>query len=77
MAKSSRIQTDLVTIRIRNVSGVRIISGFCVIGSASPCLGFLTINSRVRRAANCLLRNGFVIIGTSRNAVVFQRNRVV
>ncbi|MCR8634169.1 hypothetical protein [Paenibacillus radicis (ex Xue et al. 2023)] len=77
MAQTTRIQTDLVTIRFRNVSGARFITGFCVIGSSSPCQGFLTINRRVGPAANCLLRNGFVLIGSSRNAVVYQRNRIV
>jgi hypothetical protein len=70
------IRTDLVTIRFRFTNArVPIITGFCVIGSSSPCRSLLVINGSVRRVARCLRRNGFILISSQSNSLLFRRIR--
>lgn len=70
------VQTDLVTIRFRLTNiRVPIITGFCVIGSASPCRNLLVINGSVRRVARCLRRNGFILICSRGNSLLYRRIR--
>lgn len=72
------VHTDLVTIRFRhNTSRVPIFTGFCVIGSASPCRNLLVINGSVRRVSRCLRRNGFVLLSSHRNSLLFRRTRLL
>jgi hypothetical protein len=61
---------DVVTIRFVDDR----ITGFCVIGTASPCNGFLVDGLRVSRAIRCLLANGFIIISSRSNVVVLRRS---
>lgn len=69
-------QPDVVTIRFAfNSRGSRRITGFCVIGSASPCLGFLIVGARLIPAATCLLSNGFILICVTPGVWVFRRIR--
>ncbi|MFB9753726.1 hypothetical protein ACFFNY_19330 [Paenibacillus hodogayensis] len=69
----SSFRTDFVTIIFRRVAGVRIIRRFRIVGTAFPCRRFLFIGGRVLNAERCLLANGFRIISSRRNTLVFAR----
>lgn len=72
----SILRTDMVVIKFRRVKGVRFISAFRIIGSAFPCRGFLFIGGRVLFfAQRCLLTNGFSLVFSSGNVLVFVRKR--
>jgi hypothetical protein len=61
---------DVVTIRFLDDR----ITGFGVIGSASPCDRFLVDGARVGTGLRCLLKNGFRIILLRSNVVVLRRS---
>jgi len=65
--------TNVVTIEFVVVNGVRRIIAFCVIGTGFPCEIFLFVGGRVRNAENCLLANGFTLVSSRRNVLVFER----
>ncbi len=73
----ARLRTDVVTIRFRRerITGRRIITDFLIIGSAVPCRRFIVIGRRVIFAERCLLTNGFRLISSGRNVLVFERRR--
>ncbi|WP_147512798.1 hypothetical protein [Brevibacillus massiliensis] len=75
----ARLRTDIVVIEFRRVvrAGVRlrIIQAVRVIGSAFPCRRFLMIGNRVGPAQRCLLANGFRLVVSSRNVLIFVRRR--
>ncbi|RSK26609.1 hypothetical protein EJF36_06915 [Bacillus sp. HMF5848] len=68
---------DVVTIVFeRNpFTGVLEIVGATVIGSARPCQRLLDEGDSVKRAANCLLKNGFELEFKSRDILLFRRDR--
>jgi hypothetical protein len=69
--------TDVVVIRFtRNATTrVRFIRAFRVLGTASPCAGFIALGRRVLPAERCLLNNGFRLIFSRNNVLIFVRNR--
>jgi len=71
----ARIRRDIVEIKFRRsiITGRRIIIAFRIIGSARPCNRFLFIGGRVLFAERCLLRNGFRLVSSRRNVLVFER----
>jgi site-specific DNA-cytosine methylase len=64
---------DIVTIVFRRIGNVRIIRSVRIIGSASPCRGFLVVGRRVRPAEICLLTHRFRLVSSTRNILVFER----
>lgn len=66
-------RTDVVVIEFVVINGVRIIQAFRVIGSAFPCQFFLFVGALVSNAQNCLLANGFTLVSSRRNVLVFER----
>lgn len=68
---------DVVTIAFRRsiVNRRRFIIAFRIVGSARPCRRFLVIGGRVLFAERCLLRNGFRLVSSRRNVLVFERRR--
>ncbi len=74
----SGIITDVVKIVFRRsrITGRRIIIAVRIFGSARPCNRFLFIGRRVFFAERCLLRNGFRIVSSRRNVLVFVRKLI-
>ncbi len=71
----ARIRKDIVEIKFRRsiITGRRIIIAFRIIGSARPCSRFLFFGGRVLFAERCLLRNGFRLVISKRNVLIFER----
>jgi hypothetical protein len=73
------VTRDVVTLRTvrSSITGNRIITGFCIIGSAVPCRSLIVINNQVAPVRQCLLQNGFALIFARNGIFVFRRTRIV
>lgn len=71
----ARLRTDVVRFEFRRRTGtrIRIITAVRITGSARPCNRFFLIGRRVLPAERCLLANGFRLVPSRRNVLIFER----